>query len=65
MPDSPLPAPTVTAITTAQFPTPARRPANSVLANDKLLREAGIALPAWEHALDDLLSVNRTGHAAT
>lgn len=65
MPDSPLPPPTVTAITTAEFPTPARRPANSVLSNDKLLREAGIALPAWEHALDDLLAVNRTGHAAT
>ena len=65
MPDSALPAPTVTAITTADFPTPARRPANSVLSNDKLLREAGIALPAWEHALDDLLAVNRTGHAAT
>ena len=65
LPDSALPPPTVTAITTAEFPTPARRPANSVLSNDKLLREAGIALPAWQHALDDLLTVNRTGHAST
>lgn len=65
MPDSPLPPPAVTAITTAEFPTPARRPANSVLSNDKLLREAGIALPAWEQALDDLLAVSRTGRAAT
>lgn len=56
---APAVAPTVTAIRTADFPTPAKRPAYSVLANDRLLRQAGIALPAWEHALDELLASAR------
>lgn len=38
-------------IPTSAYPTPARRPAYSVLANDKLAREFGLALPAWEQAL--------------
>lgn len=56
---APATSPAVTAITTADYPTPARRPAYSVLANEKLLHEAGIALPAWEHALDDVIAAAR------
>lgn len=56
---APIVPPVVTPITTADYPTPAQRPAFSVMSNDKLLREAGIALPAWEYALDDLLGANR------
>lgn len=48
----------VTAITTADYPTPARRPAWSVLDNDKLARTFGVRLPDWRVALaqvqDDL-----------
>jgi dTDP-4-dehydrorhamnose reductase len=37
----------VTPITTAEYPTPARRPANSVLDTSKLKRVYGISLPDW------------------
>ena len=43
--------PTVTAITTAEYPTPARRPANSRLDCSKLGRVFGVQLPAWEPGL--------------
>ena len=38
-------------ITTAEYPTPAKRPAYSVLANEKLVNTFGIVLPAWDKAL--------------
>jgi dTDP-4-dehydrorhamnose reductase len=38
-------------ITTAEYPTPARRPANSVLSNQKLRQRFGILMPAWDEAL--------------
>ncbi len=43
--------PIVHPITTAEYPTPAARPAYSVLNNDKLLQQFGVQLPAWDHAL--------------
>ncbi len=45
------PAPTVNAITTADYPTPAKRPANSVLDCTKLNRVFGVQLPAWQPSL--------------
>ena len=39
------------AISTAEYPTPARRPANSLLDNGKLARELSLALPDWRLAL--------------
>ena len=39
------------AITTADYPTPAKRPANSVLSNVKLQQAFGIFMPAWDDAL--------------
>jgi dTDP-4-dehydrorhamnose reductase len=38
-------------ISTAEFPTPARRPGNSVLSNSRLLRTFGFQLPAWREQL--------------
>ena len=46
----------VTPISTAQYPTPARRPAYSVLSCDKLERGFGIRLPGWETALRQCLA---------
>ena len=46
----------VTPISTAQYPTPARRPAYSVLSCDKLERGFGIRLPGWEAALRQCLA---------
>lgn len=47
--------PDVKAITTAEYPTPARRPANSALNSAKLERIHGIKLRPWEDALTDML----------
>lgn len=43
--------PRVEAVTTAQYPTPARRPANSVLDCSRLARVHGLALRPWRDAL--------------
>ncbi|MFC5355640.1 dTDP-4-dehydrorhamnose reductase [Azospirillum himalayense] len=47
--------PHVEAITTADFPTPARRPANSVLDCGRLARVHGLTLRPWEMALPGML----------
>jgi dTDP-4-dehydrorhamnose reductase len=38
-------------IPTADYPTPAKRPLNSRLNNDKLARVFGVRLPDWKQAL--------------
>jgi dTDP-4-dehydrorhamnose reductase len=43
--------PQVVAITTAEFPTPAKRPAYAVLATARLRETFGIELPHWQSAL--------------
>jgi dTDP-4-dehydrorhamnose reductase len=48
--------PRVQAIATSDYPTPARRPANSVLDNDKFARTFGLRLPPWKHQLEEVLS---------
>lgn len=48
---APLLAKRVKKITTDQFPTPARRPANSVLSNVKLDATFGLRLPDWRDQL--------------
>jgi dTDP-4-dehydrorhamnose reductase len=48
-------APRVIPIPTSEYPTPVRRPANSLLSNAKLAATFGIALEPWEAALDEVL----------
>jgi dTDP-4-dehydrorhamnose reductase len=48
--------PTVNPIATSAYPTPAKRPQNSILSNEKLNRRFGVTLAPWERALDDVLA---------
>ncbi|MGH9588276.1 MAG: dTDP-4-dehydrorhamnose reductase [Acidobacteriaceae bacterium] len=41
----------VVGISSSEYPTPAARPANSILSNKKLSDVFGVALPVWEDAL--------------
>lgn len=43
--------PELKAITTAEYPTAAKRPSNSVLSNEKLQQTFGIRMPDWKQAL--------------
>jgi dTDP-4-dehydrorhamnose reductase len=45
----------LTPISTKDYPTPARRPRNSVLDNARLQRELGLRLPSWEQGLREVL----------
>lgn len=48
--------PVVTPITTAEYPTKARRPAWSVLSPDKLTRRLGVTLPPWRESLKSCMA---------
>lgn len=45
----------VTAITTADYPTPARRPANSRLSTARIERDFGVVPRPWRTAIDDIV----------
>jgi dTDP-4-dehydrorhamnose reductase len=47
-------APELTPLATKDYPTPARRPRNSVLSNQKLRNRFGVRLAPWQAALDDV-----------
>lgn len=49
------PSPQVEAITTADYPTPAKRPANSLLSTASIQQAYGVSPRAWTEALDDIL----------
>ncbi|MGA7340530.1 MAG: dTDP-4-dehydrorhamnose reductase [Terracidiphilus sp.] len=53
-------APELVPISTAEYPTAAQRPRNSVLSNAKLHARFGIQLPTWESALDAFFETLRT-----
>lgn len=48
--------PTVEAIPSSEYPTPAKRPAWSVLDNRKLQQDFGIVLPAWQDGLKRVMA---------
>jgi dTDP-4-dehydrorhamnose reductase len=56
--------PALEAITTANFPTPARRPRNSRLDCSKAARVFGTRLPPWRHALETCLDELATGQVS-
>jgi dTDP-4-dehydrorhamnose reductase len=47
--------PVVSPITSAEYPTPAKRPHNSVLSNARLESRFGVRLASWESALDAVI----------
>lgn len=49
-------APELKPIPTADYPTPATRPHNSVLSNEKLHARFGVQLALWEPALDEVFN---------
>ncbi len=49
--------PSVDPITTEEYPTPAIRPQNSVLACDKVLNNFGIEQPSWQNDLETVLNI--------
>lgn len=49
-------------ITTAEYPTPARRPANSVLNCAKAKRVLGVELARWDDGLSRMLNAHFSGH---
>jgi dTDP-4-dehydrorhamnose reductase len=52
----------VVPISTEEYPTPARRPAYSVLSNKKLTRAFGLALPDWRTGLKEVLQAGEQRH---
>ena len=52
--------PTVTPIRTADYPTPARRPANSVLDCGKIEAQFGIGQPDWSATLGTIVETIQT-----
>lgn len=50
--------PSVTPISTEEYPTPAARPKNSRLNGEKLARDFGYSLPQWQEGLDVLESLS-------
>ena len=60
-PHFPWDQPVVTPVTTAEYPTPASRPAYSLLSGEKIRQQCGIELPKWytqlEQAISDLVAL--------
>ena len=49
--------PAVNPIKTSEYPTPAKRPLNSVLSNEKLQQRFRVRLAGWQSALDEVLRI--------
>ena len=50
------PAPQLVAIATRDYPTPAKRPANSVLSSARLESAFGVRIPEWRRGLEETVS---------
>jgi dTDP-4-dehydrorhamnose reductase len=48
--------PRLAAISTAEYPTPAKRPANSVLSSERLASTFGASIPDWRRGLEEVVS---------
>jgi dTDP-4-dehydrorhamnose reductase len=48
-------SPELTPLASKDYPTPAKRPRNSVLSNRKLYDRFGVCLPSWQAALDNVI----------
>ncbi|WP_295619168.1 dTDP-4-dehydrorhamnose reductase [Chamaesiphon sp. GL140_3_metabinner_50] len=55
-PDRHLAVENILAIPASDYPTPAQRPAYSVLDNSKVLADFGVQLPAWDASLEQLFA---------
>jgi dTDP-4-dehydrorhamnose reductase len=55
-PDRHLAVDRILAIPASDYPTPAQRPAYSVLDNSKVLADFGVQLPAWDASLEQLFA---------
>lgn len=55
-PDRPLQVQDIIPIPASDYPTPAQRPAYSVLDNSKVLADFGVQLPAWDLSLGQLFA---------
>lgn len=55
-------SPQVIAIPSGEYPTPARRPPNSVLSNAKLKAQFDVELPDWQNALEEVNERLTTQH---
>jgi dTDP-4-dehydrorhamnose reductase len=53
--------PRLVAIGTAEYPTPARRPANSVLSSARLQSTFGVAIADWRRGLEEAVSALPAG----
>ncbi len=53
----PFTAPVVVAIPSSEYPTPAKRPANSVMSNEKLHAAFGMRIGPWRDGMEEALSV--------
>lgn len=48
--------PRLVAIASSEYPTPARRPSNSVLSNERLRATFGVSIPDWRQGLQETVS---------
>jgi dTDP-4-dehydrorhamnose reductase len=55
-PDRHLAVQNIIPIPTSEYPTPAQRPANSILDNRKILTDFGVQMPEWHLSLSQLLA---------
>jgi dTDP-4-dehydrorhamnose reductase len=55
-PDRPLQVKDILPIPASDYPTPAQRPAYSVLDNSKVLADFGVQIPAWDLSLEQLFA---------
>jgi dTDP-4-dehydrorhamnose reductase len=52
-------------ITTSEYPTPARRPANSTMSTDKIRKSYNVACPPWESSLEAVIGTILAAQAST